>query len=229
MVWIEPSRAAGGVWAGVVDLVARRDRASRMNELATLRAYWEALREDGCVPRRAQIDPRGIESALDLSFLVERIAPGLARLRLAGTHINDMMGMEVRGMPLSALLEPDARAGFAEVLEQVFSGPAVAELAVQARRRLARPALEGRMLLLPLRAEDGQVTRALGGLALQGGAGPGPRRLTVLSYGLTPAGAPTQRINVSAAQGFAEPPTPFDGAARPRPTLRLIRNTDSED
>lgn len=228
MVWGVSSRRAGGLWAGVVDLVARRDGTMRMNELATLHAYWEALRKDGDVPRRADVDPRGIESALDIAFLVERIAPGLARLRLAGMHLNDLMGMDVRGMPLSALLEPDARAGFAEVLERVFDGPAIAELAVRARPGLAQPAREGRMLLLPLRGEDNRVSRALGGLVLQGRPGLPPRRLVLLHQRLIPTDAAARHSAAAPAPGFSDPAAPFGTEGRPRPALRVIRNTDSD-
>ena len=62
------------------------------------------------MPRRAEIDPRGIENALEYAFILERIAPGMARIRLAGIHLSDLMGMEVRGMPLTSFIDA-ARAG----------------------------------------------------------------------------------------------------------------------
>ena len=77
--------------------------------LQAVRGYWEALRQNGCLPRRDQIDPRGLAVALDKVFLVERIATGQARFRLAGMQLNDLMAMDVRGMPLSALFDPTAR------------------------------------------------------------------------------------------------------------------------
>ena len=126
--------------------------------LAQVEAYWEALRGNRVVPRRSDIDPRGIEHALENAFIVERIAPGIARLRIAGAHLTEVMGMEVRGMPLSTFFTPDARAQVAQVLEEVCQSPATAQLRFAAPESVGRPALEGRMVLLPLKRNgDGSV------------------------------------------------------------------------
>ena len=82
--------------------------------------YWKGMRRHGDVPRRSDIDPRGIEAFLSNAFIVERIAPGLARLRIAGSHLSDLMGMEVRGMPLSAFFNTAHRDTLSHALVQVF-------------------------------------------------------------------------------------------------------------
>lgn len=196
--------------------------------LSSLRAYWEALREEGGIPQRAQIDPRGIENALPIAFLAERIAPGIGRLRVAGSRLNGLMGMEVRGMPISALIDPDSRDGFAAALERVFAGPAIAELSLRGAPGIAQPRLEGRMLLLPLRAMDGSVSRVLGGLALEGRVGMAPRRLVLGAVHLTPLG-PAAAAKAAPADevqpGMAEPAAPF-APKRGRPVLRVISNED---
>lgn len=76
--------------------------------LNQVESYWEALRGTRMMPKRSEIDPRGIESALEYTFILERIAPGMARLRIAGSHLSDLMGMEVRGMPLTSFITPTA-------------------------------------------------------------------------------------------------------------------------
>ncbi len=96
--------------------------------LAQVEAYWEALRGSRLMPNRADIDPRGIEQALEYSFIVERIAPGIARLRIAGSHLSDLMGMEVRGMPLTAFIAPGSRRQVSDTLEEVFETPAICTL-----------------------------------------------------------------------------------------------------
>lgn len=53
--------------------------------------YWESMRDGDALPRRADIDPRRIEGALPYAFILEEIAPGLARFRVAGWHLNDLM------------------------------------------------------------------------------------------------------------------------------------------
>lgn len=151
----------------------------RFSMLAEVRAYWEGLRVGGSLPARERIDPRGIAGALENTFLLERIAPGIARFRIAGMMIHDVMGMDVRGMPLSALYEPQGRNRLSDALEGVFAGPATLELWLEAERSIGRPPLEGRMLILPLTSAQGKTELALGCLALDGVIGRAPRRFAI--------------------------------------------------
>lgn len=198
-----------------------------------MRAYWEALRPPGDLPRRDQIDPRGIESALEYALLVERVAPGIARIRLGGMHLNDLMGMEVRGMPLSALTEPDARQPLADALEQVFAGPALADLSVSAARALGRPALRGRLVLYPIRSDNGRIDRALGALVMEGDFGRPPRRLSIDAVRMERvvlAPVATVQDRPAPVPGFAEPAATFAPARHaPRPYLRLVKTDTAQD
>ena len=151
----------------------------RFAMLAEVRAYWEGLRVGGSLPARDRIDPRGIAGALENTFLLERIAPGIARFRIAGMMVHDVMGMDVRGMPLSALYEPQGRNRLSDALEGVFAGPATLELWLEAERSIGRPPLEGRMLILPLTSSSGKTELALGCLALDGVVGRAPRRFAI--------------------------------------------------
>ena len=129
---------------------------------------------------RDTIDPRGIAEALESTFLLERVAPGIARFRIAGMHLHDLMGLDVRGMPLSTLFDPAARKRLAEGVEAVFTTPAILELWLAAEAGLGRPNLEGRMLVLPLSDGQGQIGLALGCLAMVGGMGRAPRRFAMM-------------------------------------------------
>ena len=129
----------------------------RFGQLAEVRAYWEGLREAGALPERDKIDPRGIAGALENTFLLERVAPGIARFRIAGMQVHDLMGMDVRGMPISALFEPAGRSRLSDALEGVFATPAVLELWLEAERGIGRPALEGRLIVLPLTGMKGET------------------------------------------------------------------------
>lgn len=144
-------------------------------------SYWQTLCDGRLMPRRAELDPRGIVGALDRTFLLERVAPGVARFRLAGNHLADLMGMEVRGMPLTCFFAPAARAGIADAVEAVFSEPARVDLWLTGPGRIARGAMSARMLLLPLRDDQGQVTRALGCLSASLPMGRTPNRFTITS------------------------------------------------
>ncbi|WP_232014442.1 PAS domain-containing protein [Cereibacter sphaeroides] len=149
--------------------------------LALLRSYWHELRlrAEGELPRRGDIDPRRIEEALSCAFLAERIAPGMARFRLAGMHLADLMGIDVRGIPISTLFDVDSRERLASVVARVLTGPGVGEIWLESPASLGRAALTGRLLLLPLRAEGSQPL-IFGCLVTDGAIGRAPRRLTIL-------------------------------------------------
>lgn len=146
---------------------------------SALRAYWEGLRRDSGIPARSDINPRGISAALDRVFLAERIGPGLVQIRIAGSVLSDIAALDPRGLPLSCLFAPDARNRLAGVVERVFTAPLAADLTVDAGREFGRPALEGRLLMLPLCDAGGGRTLLIGCLDLQGEIGRTPRRFEI--------------------------------------------------
>jgi hypothetical protein len=135
---------------------------NRADPLVLVRAYWEALRQNGEIPFRSDVKPRGIENVLSSTFLIERVAPGMARFRIAGMDFSDLMGMDVRGLPLSAVFVPDARAALASKLEHVFHSPAIMEMTLQASGGLLKPNLTSRMLVMPVRDASGQAKLFVG-------------------------------------------------------------------
>ncbi|MFV0386154.1 PAS domain-containing protein [Paracoccus sp. (in: a-proteobacteria)] len=162
------------------------DRTNPSRLLIEMREYWQSLRQGRAIPARSEIEPRSIHRSLDYAFILERIAPGAARFRLAGRHLIDLMGMEVRGMPLCAVLNPSSRGRLSDVLESVFKAPQIVEMTLTARGEYARPELHGKMLLLPLKSDLGDVTRALGCLISDGELGVAPRRFDLVSETITP-------------------------------------------
>ena len=212
----------------------------RFAMLAELRAYWEGLRNGADLPRRDEIDPRGIAGALEHTFLLERVAPGIARFRLAGMQLHDLMGMDVRGMPLSSLIEPLGRNRLAEALEGVFAGPGALDVWLEGERGIGRPALEARMLILPLTARRGEVGLAIGCLALHGAQGRAPRRFAIagvmsevierrtigrhrlLPDGCLPEAVETPGLAEASARFIPIIPRPPRG----RPNLRLVHSRD---
>lgn len=154
--------------------------------LADMRAYWDSLRRGRAVPARADVQPQGIHRALDYAFILERIAPGAARFRLAGQHLIDLMGMEVRGMAFCSLANPSSRGRWSDVLESVFRTPQLAEMTLHAKAEYARPELSARLLLLPLSSDLGDVTRALGCIIAEGQIGIAPRRFDLVSDQVMP-------------------------------------------
>ncbi|EKE45223.1 hypothetical protein OCGS_0701 [Oceaniovalibus guishaninsula JLT2003] len=147
--------------------------------LALLSRFWQARCDGRIMPQRADMDPRGIAAILDRVFMVERIAPGVCRLRLGGAHLADLMGMDVRGMPLSAFFVPDARAALADAVEAVFAEPARIELTLTGPRAGLFGRVKGRLLMLPLRGRDGAVVSAIGCLDSDAAPGRAPQRFTI--------------------------------------------------
>ncbi|WP_306150867.1 PAS domain-containing protein [Roseovarius sp. MMSF_3281] len=191
----------------------------RRADLAAFQAYWAAQCPKGDIPRRSQIDPRGIEALLSHAFVGERIAPGMARLRIAGMHLSDVMGMEVRAMPLSCLIAPSDRDRFSDAMVDLFDRPARVEVTLEAEGGLGRPALTGRMLLLPLRSDLGDISRALGCLVTQGPIGRAPRRFRIAAIERCPIGAEGMPAITPAA-----PPSPRTiPHPAERPYLRVVK------
>ncbi|MFC3570959.1 PAS domain-containing protein [Paracoccus simplex] len=189
--------------------------------LGELRGYWEGLRHGRAIPARGDVEPRGIRRALDYAFILERIAPGAARFRLAGRHLIDLMGMEVRGMPLCAFLNTSSRGRLSDVLESVFRGPQIAEIALESPASYGRPGLRGGMLLLPLRSDLGDVTRALGCLISDGKLGQSPRRFDLVGDQQFPVIPGARVLEPSPSHpGFDEAPARWQASlpAEPRPS-----------
>ena len=195
--------------------------------LAQVQAYWESLRGEQILPTRSQIDPSGLDPALDHAFILERIKPGVARLRVAGSHLNDLMGMEVRGMAITSFIQIQARQRFNIMMEELFETPAIGMLDLV---NSAGP-IDARMLLLPLKSDMGDTSRVLGCLITKGTPRHSPCRfdvrtakITALRSGIASHPVNTSRHAIRPVQGFAEKPFVFDvGSKRSRPAyLRLV-------
>ena len=193
------------------------------------------MRGSRLVPKRSEIDPRGIEHALEYTFVLERIAIGMARFRIAGSHLCNIMGMEVRGMPLSSFIKPSGRETLGSVLEDVFQRPSACELEMVAEVGRKKPAMEARMVLMPLRSDLGDVSRILGCFVAKGELGTQPRRFEIvttklrcLSAGKIEQYVPQPCEIAAQPSGFREKQTDFNHASVPTkaPHLRLIKTAN---
>jgi hypothetical protein len=139
-------------------------RPPAFDGLAAVRAYWEGLRHGGQLPQRAALDPRGLCGMLDRVFLAERIGTGLVQLRIAGSGLSDLAGLDLRGLPLSCLFTAESRPLLAQTVERALGEPAAVELDLGSDRR-APGAIIARLVLLPL-ASEGDGAMLLGALGL---------------------------------------------------------------
>jgi hypothetical protein len=192
-----------------------------MNDLmlSSLKSYWDRLRAGRVAPYRAEIDPRQFEGALENTFIVEKLAPDTMRVRLAGTKICEMMGMEVRGMEPTALIDVRDRVRFERLLNVVMNEPAVVEVKLAAPNRAG--VYHATMLLMPLRSDFGDINRVIGCTSGEGEFFAAPLAFTIEDVAVTPV-EPSMSVDTrSALPGFADAQADF-GPAPAAPKLRTI-------
>ena len=192
-----------------------------MNDLmlSSLKSYWDRLRAGRVAPYRAEIDPRQFESALENTFIVEKLAPETMRVRLAGTKICEMMGMEVRGMEPASLIEPEDRVRFERLLNVVMNEPAVVELKLAAPNRAG--VYRATMLLMPLRSDFGDINRVIGCTSGDGDLFAAPLAFSIEDVAVTPVEPSHSMDTRTAMPGFADARAEFSGAPQ-APKLRSI-------
>ncbi len=219
----------------VIDMSEKRGM-NRFGACSQVEAYWQSLRGSELVPNRSQIDPRGIEDALQNAFILEAIGGGHARVRIAGTHLCDLLGMEVRGMPISSFFKPSSRDAFARTVKSVLESPSVMRLTLRGESGWAQPPMEAKLIMMPLRSDLGEITRILGCLETLGSIGKTPRRFELLSadkHKLEKIAeqqqlAPSSPV-VESELGFSEPASEFEPSktGKPRPGyLRLVKSDE---
>lgn len=153
--------------------------------LAQLMTYWESLRVAGDIPRRGDIEPQALQDILSHAFVLDRLRPGTIRMRVAGQVLSDLMGMDVRGMPIRAFFDLSERRSLMERVEACFAKPALLELDLSVPLGGGRE-MDASMLILPLRDHESNVTKAIGCLALDGIVGFPPHRFKIRRQQLTP-------------------------------------------
>lgn len=131
---------------------------SALNEV---KAYWQALRDHHHVPLRADLDPRGIRGALSKSFVLDAADPAEPRFRIFGSDISKLHGRNLRGQPLTEMLASASRKICREILTDVICLPARSQLDFVTEQTNGQ-SLELRMVLLPMKDAQGQISKILG-------------------------------------------------------------------
>lgn len=190
--------------------------------------HWESLRAGRVCPARAEIDPKPLSHCLDVMFVAELVAPTVARLRLCGQQLGELLGMEARGMPLSVFFQAEARVELTNALQQVAQGARVT-LPLRSPAGLGQPVIDGLLALLPLTDHEGRITRILGVLETRGPTGRAPRRFNLSAPMKTATGdlmADLPRRSISSPATSAQRKEAAPQAARPvsrgRPQFRVI-------
>lgn len=145
---------------------------------AHIKNYWDSLRAGRMMPLRSEVDPREMSPFLEHCFVLQHAGPGDTRFRLAGMALTDLMGMELRGMPLRSIIEPEERSIFSAELERTFETPEIQEYRLISDGPNV-PRLTARLLILPLKGDDIMADRAIGCLTSDGMTGIPPRRFRI--------------------------------------------------
>ncbi|MEM8536897.1 MAG: PAS domain-containing protein [Pseudomonadota bacterium] len=190
--------------------------------LEKLENYWNGLRHSKRIPARNDVEPSEIDYILPHAFILQRVAPGLARMRVAGQKLHDLLKMDARGMPVTTLFHHDSRDQIKDLLESAFMDPAIVSLPLHSPGSLMRPEINGAMLLLPLHDHEGKSNRLLGALVTDLEKTNRPRRFTI------PAEAQI-RYDRLGLQLASETPLPkvtklAAETAMARPALKLVVN-----
>lgn len=136
--------------------------------LRVLEHDWRRLCGLDVAPAHGRFLPADLDAALPHAFILQRVAPGVARMRVAGQKLHDMMRMDPRGMPFAAFFADDSRDLAIEMLEQAFTTPAVIGMSLSASRGLGRKPVRAEALLLPMRDAEGALTRMMGAIVTTG-------------------------------------------------------------
>lgn len=187
--------------------------------LRDLSRYWDELRGAGLAPRRSDLNPARFNNALEHMFILEVTAVGPLRIRLAGTRICDMLGIEPRGMPARAIFAPQDQHRADDLLSEVVLHPARIDLHLTGIGKDGTQ-YEGNMILRPLTDDFGDLTRVLGCMVIDT-----PRFETGVTIHIGAVKIDTLRdssphrrhIPAQPLAGFAEEQAPFDG-----PHLRSV-------
>lgn len=190
--------------------------------LQRLEDYWRLLRHARQLPARSDIAPDELDHVLPHTFILQRVAPGTARFRVAGQRLHELLKMDARGLPLTTLFAPDTRPQLQQIVETAFAGPAIVELPLQSEPSRFRASINGRMLLLPMRDQHEQTSRILGAIVTDPVTGNRPQRFII------PQDQPMRQeslgLRLATVQPLRQPARPEKRPDAERPALRLVIN-----
>ena len=164
----EDHQASGGPAGNVVQITPETVPTRQISVLSQLEAYWRTIALPGQIPYRHDVEPKAIGPCLSHVYLATVVAPGLARIRFAGQELSNIFGMDPRGMPMSALYDLTGRRRLSQEIERICETPTIVELPIQTNQGFMRRPMLGRMSMLPLKDEMGQVSRFMGAIVFDG-------------------------------------------------------------
>lgn len=180
-----------------------------------IESYWQTLRAGRLVPCRSEVDPRGLAAALKYAFVLEHSGASGPGFRIAGTHVLDRFGSDIRGKQFPDLFASGDQQVATEAMIAVFNEPSIVRMRLAGPGGAAGSPCIGELVCLPLRDEAGGITRAIGGVACAQAGPIAPSSLTI---------AKQERQGLT---GYARLPSLKAATPPARSHLRLVVSNDS--
>lgn len=133
--------------------------------LHVLDTYWNALPMIDGVPARDDIDPRGLQGALDHIALIDHIGKGNAQIRVAGQKWDATFKSDLIGLPLSVLFASEARLQLAQIILDLIGLPSKVSFSIETAQHHGNGSDLGHITFYPLRDMTGQVSQGIGVLS----------------------------------------------------------------
>lgn len=184
---------------------------------------WRRMCGNRANPAPLGPDPFRMDLALPHTFILQRTAPGAARVRVAGQKLHEMIQMDPRGMSFGAFFTEGAQDTALELVEACLTLPAIIRMPLHSARGFGRKPLRAEALLLPLRDAMGGLNRVMGVIVSET-----PLRMKAHRWDIDPG-----RALICIAQDGAFPdrrqgPRSTMPAAVQQPGLRLVVDNTSD-
>lgn len=199
--------------------------------------YWTSLRPGGDLPRRSDLDPARMTRILGHAMILDRVRYGSIRVRLGGQVMQNVMGMDVRGLPLRAFFDLVDRTRVGALVEEVFEGPTTLEMDLISEG--PDGIVTGRMIVLPLLDAGRKISKALTVMVTDRAVTDAPRRFslthavslpvhgTVVTPQRRAADLPlpprTRPVALGPGLGMAEAAASYDTRPSSVPWLRVVK------
>ena len=125
--------------------------------------YWNSLRGEDSAPDRDDIKPGHIKWLLPDVFILEYKGEAKFPFSLAGTHLCDHYGMELRGLNLCDFWHGKDGVSFSHVLQSVVEESAVGVIGFTAHTNMGRTC-SMEMLVTPVRSPVRKPPRVMGSI-----------------------------------------------------------------
>ena len=126
-----------------------------MDQIGTVRAHWSEIGTAGRLPDRAAVSPDRLGRAVTWTFVLETVRGELV-FRIAGTGICELLGLDVRELPLMRMWSPSDAVDVDRVLANAIADGREGYLSAATRSVRGRSGTLD-VALYPIRHGEGRI------------------------------------------------------------------------